>query len=526
MTAADEQQAQRLWTQGENALARRDRAGARAAFQSLLALQPGHVPARLRLSTLATAQGRYREAVAELKAIVALGPSEPELLALLAGMLHRLGETAEAIGCASHASWGSSRDPAQLEDMADLLVQMGELDAASLQLDRADGISGASAKSCYLRGNIELFRGRLIEASAATEACLARAPAHAQAHWLLSRLRRQTEASNHVPRLQALLARDLPAGDRTVLAFALFKELDDLERHEDAWQALSLGCSTKRAMLDYRSGDEARAFEALRRWRAPAPRESLPGSDEGPQPIFIVGLPRTGTTLLERILGGHPEVENAGELDDLPLQLRWCCDRFSKNFVDEELFEAAGRIDFAVLGQRYLQHAQWRARGKPRFTDKLPLNFLHVGFIAEALPQARILHMTRDPMDSCLSNLKELFAEAYPYSYRQDELADHYGRYRRLMSHWHALYSGRILDIAYEALVSDPETQARRVLEFCGLSWVPGCVDIASNPAPVSTASSAQVREAIHKGRVQNWRKYEAQLQPLRDRLMADGWLA
>ena len=525
MTAANELQAQRLWVQGESALGRRDRAGARAAFQSLLGIEPGHIPARLRLSTLATAQGRYREAVAELQAIVVLGPSEPDLLALLAGMLHRLGESAQAIACASHAVWGSSREPAQLEEMADLLVQMGELDAASTQLGRADRISGGSAKSFYLRGNIELFRGRLAEATAATEACLARAPAHAQAHWLLSRLRQQTEASNHVSRLQALLARDLSPGDRAVLAFALFKELDDLERHEEAWQALSLGCSTKRALLDYRPADEARAFEVLQRWRAPAPRDSAPAGDDGPQPIFIVGLPRTGTTLLERILGGHPDVENAGELDDLPLQLRWCCDRFSKNFVDADLFDAAAQADFGLLGRRYLQHAQWRARGKPRFTDKLPLNFLHVGFIAEALPQARILHMTREPMDSCLSNLKELFAEAYPYSYRLDELAAHYGRYRRLMTHWHALYPGRILDIAYEDLVSDPETQARRVLEFCGLSWAPGCVDIASNPAPVSTASSAQVREAIHKGRVQNWRKYEAQLQPLRDRLTADGWL-
>ncbi|MFT3805757.1 tetratricopeptide repeat-containing sulfotransferase family protein [Arenimonas sp.] len=524
MTTANDGQAQRLWTQGENALARRDRAGARAAFQSLLALQPGHVPARLRLSTLATAQGRYRDAVAELQAIVALHPSEPELLALLAGMLHRLGESAEAIACATHSAWGISRDPAQIEDMADLLVQLGQLDAATMQLDRADRLSGSSARSLYLRSNIELFRGRLDEATTAVETCLARAPAHAQAHWLLSRLRRQSEASNHVPRLQALLGRDLPAVDRVSLAFALFKELDDLGRQDEAWQALSLGCSGKRAMLDYRPAEEARAFDVLQRWRPPT-RVQAPGVEAGAQPIFIIGLPRTGTTLLERILGGHPDVENAGELDDLPLQLRWCCDRFSKNFVDAELFDTAARIDFGVLGRRYLQHAQWRARGKPRFTDKLPLNFLHAGFIAEALPQARILHMSRNPMDSCLSNLKELFAEAYPYSYRLDELAAHYGRYRRLMAHWHALYPGRILDIAYEELVSDPETQARRIFEFCGLDWAPESLDIASNPAPVSTASSAQVREGIHRDRVENWRKYAQPLEPLRERLAAEGWL-
>ena len=148
-----------------------------------------------------------------------------------------------------------------------------------------------------------------------------------------------------------------------------------------------------------------------------------------------------------------------------------------------------------------------------------------MGFIARALPQARILHMTRDPMDACFANLKELFAEAYPYSYDLDELATYYGHYRRLMAHWHASFPGRILDVSYEAMVSDPEATSRAVFEHCGLEWHPEVVRIESGAGTVSTASTVQVREPIHRRSVQGWRRYEAPLAPLQARLRADGWL-
>lgn len=525
MDPQTERRLEQLWAQGEAALARRDLAAARSAFETVLAKAPDHVPTRLHLFTIATWQGRLREAVAQLEAVVSLAGTDVGLLASLVEMLQLTGETASAIACATKVARAPGRSATQILETANMLIQLGELELARTQLDRVERLAGVSVDSLYLRSNIELVCGNLDAAERLGEECVARAPGHSRVHLQLARLRRQTPERNHVERLRKLLERERQPIARINLLFALFKELDDLGRHDEAWQVLSSGCAEKRALLDYRVADEISAFDALFRWRPAASVPAASSAYGGAQPIFIVGLPRTGTTLLERILGGHPDVENGGELDDFPLQLRWCCDRFARSHVDAELFEAAARIDFELLGQRYLQHAQWRARGKPRFTDKLPLNFLHVGFIAEALPQARILHMVRDPMDSCLSNLKELFADAYPYSYRLDELAEHYGRYRKLMVHWHAMFPGRILDVAYEDLVSDPEAQARRILEFCGLAWAPGCVDIASNTAPVSTASSVQVREGIHRGRVQSWRKYEAHLQPLRDRLQAEGWL-
>ena len=250
------------------------------------------------------------------------------------------------------------------------------------------------------------------------------------------------------------------------------------------------------------------------------------GMTDGPQPIFIVGLPRSGTTLLERVLGGHPEVADAGELRDFTAQLRWMTELPGTNHPDAALVRAARGIDFAALGERYLSHTRWHARGNAFYTDKLPANFLNAGFIAQALPGARILHMARAPMDACFSNLKELFGAAYPHSYDQGEMAEHYVRYRALMAHWHAAFPGRILDVSYEALAADPERVAREVLAFCGLPWDEAVLAPEQRAGAVATASTAQVREPIHSRFVGQWRRYEGRLGPLKDRLSAGGFEA
>ncbi len=522
-----EQSVDWLWRQGESYLARRDPGAAEAAYAAVVAQQPGHALARLRLSTLATQQGRYRDSVSHLLAITASHPSDPYLLAMVAGMLHRLGESRVALDCVAHPAFLIFEDRAVLEDMASLASQLGDMTTAHRLLDAADRHGpppGASA--LYLRATLQLFEGQFEASGHGLEACLAREPGHAQAHWALSRVRKQRPANNHVERLRRVLPQRADDAGRASVLFGLAKELDDLNDVVPAWEALAAGCASKRRLLEYRSADEDAAFAALQDFDARAEATSSPPPATGAQPIFIVGLPRTGTTLLERILGGHPDVENAGELDDLALQLRWCTNRFSKNYLDAGLFRAASGIDFEELGRRYLAHSQWRANGKPFYTDKMPLNFLHVGFIARALPQARILHMVRNPMDTCFSNLKELFNDAYPYSYDLDELAAHYGRYRRLMAHWHRQLPGRILDVAYESLVADPLPAARTILDFCGLGWRANVVDIVSNRTPVATASSAQVRQPIHAGAIESWRRYAVPLEPLRARLHADGWIA
>ncbi len=251
------------------------------------------------------------------------------------------------------------------------------------------------------------------------------------------------------------------------------------------------------------------------------PAAGLGHIGDGPRPVFIVGMPRSGTTLLERVLGNHPDVADAGELNDILWQLRWCADLAGDKFLDLALARKAESIDWPELGRRYLAHTQWRAGGKAVYTDKMPANFTNVAYILRALPQARIVHMVRDPMDTCFSNLKELFAGAYPHSYDQVEMADHFRRYRMLMAHWHKAFPGRILDVRYGELVEAPERVAREVVDFCGLPWHEGMTAIENRTGTVATASAAQVREPIHQRYVGQWRRYEAHLGPLRERLGA-----
>jgi hypothetical protein len=338
-----------------------------------------------------------------------------------------------------------------------------------------------------------------------------------------AKLRRQTIDDNHVESLHAAIAHMADsAADAPSLYYALFKELDDLGRCDDAWRALETGMRLRRRQVDFDAAAEARLFEHLQRSCGSAPVGTTT-HEEGPVPIFIVGMPRSGTTLLERILGAHSLVADAGELRDFTMQLRWMCDRIGGPQLDLDLAQRADRVNMAGLGCRYLSHSRWHARGRPFYTDKMPANFVHVGYIARAMPQARILHMVREPMDTCFSNLKELFANAYPHSYDQVEMAQHYLRYRDLMAHWHRQYPGRILDVEYGALVADPEQVARHVLAFCGLPWEPSLVAIESRSNAVATASSVQIREPIHRRFVGQWRHYGAQLQPLRRQLEEGG---
>jgi tetratricopeptide (TPR) repeat protein len=372
----------------------------------------------------------------------------------------------------------------------------------------------------YFRALQLQFNGRIDEAQAELETCLNMGPTFGRASLTLARLRRWNEENNHLEFIRARL-RTVPAGseDHAAFEFAQYSELEGLGRIDEAWDALQRANAVMHRRLQDQPQDGPSMFDKLTA-RCTAEFVRPHGqSFDGPMPIFIVGLPRSGTTLLERILGNHSQVTPAGELADFSRQLRWVADQHGHKLVDEALLDAADRIDFAEVGRRYLEQTQWRADGKPFYIDKLPPNFLLAGFIRRALPQAKILHMVRDPMDVCFSNYRALFGDAYAYSYDLDTLAEHYKQYRRVMAHWRQVMPGAIFDVSYEKLVQDTEATARELLAHCGLDFEPGCLDTAGNRAAVATLSSAQVREPIHARSLQEWRRYERQLEPLRQAL-------
>ena len=219
------------------------------------------------------------------------------------------------------------------------------------------------------------------------------------------------------------------------------------------------------------------------------------------------------------MLDGHSDVRGVGELYDFTCQMRYATDYHCHGVIDRLLVERVDDVDFNNVGIGYLAGIEWRLGKEGFFTDKLPSNFLNLGFICQALPQAKILHMVRDPMETCFSNLRELFGEANPYSYDQIELADYHRQYRRLMPHWHAMFPGRILDVEYAALTREPEAALRRVVDFCGLGFEPGMLDLKARSRGVATASAVQVRDKVVALGAPKWEPYRRYLGPLMSHL-------
>ncbi len=507
----------RQWLRAQHYVVAENLPAARATLEALLSKDPLHTEARLLLASVLLGQQHLRDAAAQLRSAAALPQENPTILAKLAHALFRLGETVAARDLLQQPAVQRCRDGESLVRLAHVHQLLGTHRQAIELMDRARALGYDNPDFRYFRSLQLQFNGRVREAEQELETCLRMGPTYGRASLSLARMRKQTSASNHLAYIRSQLARvDLGSEDHASFAFAEFKELDDLGRFEEAWSALANANSIMCERVAHDTEDEKRIFDSL---MALSGRTFVDGRPRDhrrePCPIFIIGLPRSGTTLLERILSNHSRVATAGELADFPRQLRYVADMHGPAILDHEMLERAPALDYEEVGRRYLEQSQWRAGDKPYYLDKLPPNFMLAGFIHRALPEARILHMRRDARDVCFSNWKAMFGDSYGYSYHMGALAAHYRRYDELMKHWHQVMPGVILDIDYSALVTQPELTAQRILEFCGLSWEPGCCDIAANPAPVSTLSTAQVREPIHKRSFAEWQPYDAQLRPL-----------
>ena len=488
-----------------------------AAELGLAAIAAGsqRLALHMRVSLALLKLGRYREAGDVIAGAASLAPAEPAELVELGRRLmyfNLAGALREVAGrLLERPRWNAAAEA----DFAALLSMAGEQERAQALLQRAQPALGAAPGLLYNRSQMHLYRGQMAEAEADLRHSLRLQPDAARSWWALSKLPAAVVDDKAMQDMRRLAERVAGSQDEVYLRFALFNFLDRLGRTEDAWVQLERGCRAKRSSVGYDASATARLFAALMRFEPPPPPAA--GTQAGPTPIFVVGMHRSGTTLLERILGNHSQVAAGGELYEFPAQLRRALGRHFSGASDSALVDA--KLDYAQLGADYLAQVAWRAEGRPFLVDKLPSNFLNAGFIRAALPGAKILHMRRGAMDTCFSNLKELFSNAAAYSYEQEELADFYLRQRALMAHWQQAMPGFVLDVDYEQLAREPEDEARRILGFCGLPWEPACIDLAANSRAVNTASSAQVREPIHQRGIAAWRRYESHLLPMAGRL-------
>lgn len=492
---------------------------AMAEYHSIVSIAPGHVPAWLRLSVLEQAADHYRTSLARaMSAARAVAATQAwQHLSAVTMRLLRFHELAHVRELIHAADWSSAVVIRQSPVLSQHLWLAGDYEGALRLIDQAASRVAPNHLLRYSRANALRYSGRMDEAAEELERCIALAPNYGPAHWSLAYHRPATPLGARVDRVRAAIAQ-VPEGslEEADLQFALFKELDDLGATDEAWQALTRGASVKRATLRHDAKRQAEGFRRLREMVGGDWLDMPASEPQGHVPLFVVGMPRTGTTLLERVLGNHSQVSSAGELNDFSACVSWAADHFFAGADVPGSLERIGHVDFHKVGQMYLGRTARHGRGRRFVVDKNPVNFANAGLIAKALPSAKIICMVKRPMDACFSNFKELFdGAAYSYSYDLDELAEYHAEFSATVDHWQRHLAGRFHVVEYESMVAHPEETAREVMSFCGLPFEEGCTQIERNSNPVATASSAQVRQPIHARFVEAWRPYADYLRPL-----------
>ena len=501
------------------ALAKRDIRTALPLARTLFGEHPEVAEYAYILSEVLVVAGRTDEAFGLAIAAMDAAPDNPHFIAHYASCLLNQGRFEEALAQADACLAHNPAKACTYHALGVVYTGCGELDKA---LDAAKNAVVLAPDDMDLQFNLATglrSAGRLEEAESIYDRLIAHNPHDWELYRNRADLRRQTTERNHVEQLEQILPKVKgDARGEVQLLGALAKELSDLGDYPRSFANLKKSADLRRRMLQYNVAGDVETMQALARaFDNGVLAASGGGLSDCEEPIFIVGLPRTGSTLLERILGSHSDVFAAGELQNFAVELvKLAKSTFAGERLDKlSLVEKSTQLDFSMLGKRYLDSTRPRTGSTRFFIDKMPLNFLYIGLIHLALPKARIIHLTRHPMDACYAIYKTPFDQAYPYSYDLQDLGRYYIAYRQLMEHWHALLPGRILDVAYEDLVSDTEGTIRQVLEHCDLPWQPACLNFHENLSPTNTASAAQVRQPVYTSSVAKWRHVEQWLAPL-----------
>lgn len=481
---------------------------ARPYLQTALRLDPAHVGAALNLVRAEEASGDPERALDLLKALHRQPPGALKPLVALghALMRARLFVEAQDIWLAAQAK--APDDRAIATALSAAAAQTGHMDLALQTLQDHLSRSGPDYPALVNLGNLLLSENRLPEAAAAFEAAIALDPRKGGAHYNLSRAVRFGPDDPRIARMQDLLSQtDLPAEDAMQIEFALAKALDDLRQPEAAFPHFARANALRRHAIAYSLPAEAAEMQRIRD-AFPAPLAPLPPLAKPParQPIFVLGMMRSGTTLMEQILTSHPMVDGAGELDDLGDLLT--------------PLVAAGTPPTAAQLEKvraaYLARLDAVPGAAPFVVDKMPFNFRWIGAIARLFPQAPILHMKRDPMAVCWSIWRTYFTSPrIGFAYQMDEVAGYHHLYRAMMDHWQRLGPAGLTDVSYEALTSDPEATIRHVLDRSGLPWDAACLSPEQNRRAIRTASLTQARRSITAGGNDQWRSYQGHLGPL-----------
>jgi tetratricopeptide (TPR) repeat protein len=532
---------------------------AEASYRRALELNPRFAQAWNNLGTTLrelkrpeAAEDAYRKALAE-------NPNDPDTLDNLALAVKDLDRLDEAAGLLQRALTIETRDPKLYLHLGSVLLEQSKADAAAAALERALALKPDQHDAINLMGRVAFERGdlvaaiehyrralalkndladawnnmgnalkelgRLDEAQAAFLKAIELDPSNTGVYVNLADSKKFAAGDPHLEAMQALeRGENLSPTERMQLDFALGKAYGDLKDHARAFEHLVQANARKRAQIAYDEAAIGSLFDRIERVFTPALlKQKAHDGDPSHLPIFVIGMPRSGTTLVEQILASHPEVHGAGELKVLDDIANTVPGAGASRLPYPEFLPALDAASLRQIGARYVAALKTLAPGasragerRRRVTDKMPSNFFFAGLIHLALPNAPIIHTVRDPVDTCVSCFSKLFTAEQNHTYDLAELGRYHRRYQRLMAHWHqVLPAGRILDVRYEDVVADLEGQARRIVAHCGLEWDPRCLAFHETERPVRTASATQVRQPIYSSAVGRSRVYQPFLGPL-----------
>ncbi len=402
----------------------------------------------------------------------------------------------------------------------------GDYPSALAHFQRASTLQPNNQLFLFELGNVHEYLGQPDNAAEAYRSALKSDPAYFKARHALVQIEKQTEASNHIPQLRALFNGADADGWRTLHAgHALAKTYEDLGDLKKSFEWLTRGKVRRRQLCPYSPETREQLLSAAKNSLSNLGAQAGHPSHEA---IFVTGMPRTGTTLVDRILSSHAQVTSAGEIGNFAQLFKRLSGTTSKSTLDVETLSSGAKIDFANLGKYYIDSTRPLTGAAPRFIDKAPSNYLLAGLILKALPRARIICLQRNALDTCLSNYKQIFPiddRYYDYVYDLAATAHQFIHFKAVTDHWQStLPKDRFLHLSYEDLVANQEPQTRRLLEFCELPWDVNCLEFHRNTAGVATPSAAQVRQAMYTTSSGRWLKYGALLDPAREVLEKAGF--
>ncbi len=485
-----------------------------------LRVYPTDVPALRMLAEVAARLGRNADAEAMLERCLELSPSFAAARQQHAIILHRQNKISAALAQIDRLEREDPRNTAYRNLRAVILVKMGEYRQSIELYEQVLAAHPEHARIWMSYGHTLATAGREGDSVAAYRRSIALAPQLGEAYWSLANLKTFRFADAEVAAMQAQLAReDLDSLDRAHLNFALGKALEDRGSYEQSFEHYAMANRLRRQNIDY-VAEETTQF--VSRSMALLSAEFFARrADHGfavPDPIFIVGLPRAGSTLIEQILASHSSVEGTMELPDI-LMLAAELAGTRKPSEEPRYPTNLGDLDAAAcraLGVRYIEQTRiQRKTAKPYFIDKMPNNFLHLGLILLALPNARIIDARRHPMACCFSGFKQEFAQGHHYTYSLEDIGHYYRDYVDFMAHIDRVLPGRVHRVIYEAMIEDTEAEIRRLLDYCGLPFEDACLRFHENTRAVRTPSAQQVRKPIFRDSVDQWRNYDKWLGPL-----------